>query len=288
MKWPLHPTPIPQQEVPFFNLHYLYGSRGEPDPTMVWGTDVDARGLQEYIAACNAAGGVLVSAAHVLVVAVGRALVQFPQLNCRVVGRRIYRFRDVNVRLMIYSRLRHEVDIVLLTRVEQQSVRQVAEWLWQRQLEFARGQSPVERDKRRLRSLPAWLLHLVLVAHRAMHRTFRLPSLGRLDALTSSPVVVNHLGFSGAPPLRMYKPSRFPDESAHLSVTMGAIEPRPVVHAGEVQIQPVAPLFVRADHRLTDACVLGQFVEAVRTLLAHPDRIASPLPRSAGFPSAAA
>lgn len=54
---------------------------------------------------------------------------------------------------------------------------------------------------------------------------------------------------------------------------MGAIEPRPVAVGEEVVVRPVAPIFVRADHRIVDAHEIGAFAETLRTLLAEPTRL---------------
>jgi pyruvate/2-oxoglutarate dehydrogenase complex dihydrolipoamide acyltransferase (E2) component len=70
--------------------------------------------------------------------------------------------------------------------------------------------------------------------------------------------------------MRMYKPSKFPDESSLLSVTLGRAEQRPAVYQDRVVARRVAPLFVRADHRVTDAHVLAQFISTLRGILQDP------------------
>ena len=103
-----------------------------------------------------------------------------------------------------------------------------------------------------------------------LDRNFRLPRLGRIDRHLDSAVVVNYLGYPGSPSMSMYKPSKFPDESSLLSVTMGRIEERPVVRDGRVVVGHVAPLFVRADHRVTDAYMLGKFLAELHDVLMNP------------------
>ena len=83
-------------------------------------------------------------------------------------------------------------------------------------------------------------------------------------------MLVNYLAFKGAAPLRLYKPSRFPNDATPFNVTLGATEPRPVVVDGEVVVRPVASLFVRGDHRLVDAHELGLFANTLRSFLANP------------------
>jgi hypothetical protein len=75
--------------------------------------------------------------------------------------------------------------------------------------------------------------------------------------------MINYLGQRGAPPMRFFKASRFPNDTATLNVTMGPS------HA-DGESEPVAPLFVRADHRVVDAYQLGRFVATLRGFLADP------------------
>jgi hypothetical protein len=269
MHWPVERQPIPPGELPFFNLHYLYGCSTPSDPTMVWGTEVDVEALGEYIQRRNETGSVLISPAHVLLQAVGRALARFPHLNCRVIRRRIHRFREISVRVVTYDPHRREVEIVLLKDAHTLALEQIAKLLWKNQRKAAKGDSLEHGDRRRIRRAPDFLLRWGFKAYIWMERNLRLPST-RLNRLSNAPVVVNYLGFAGAPPMRMYKPSAYPNESSHLSVTMGPTEVRPVVRDGELAIGRVAPLFVRGDHRLTDAYLLARFVAAIRGELADP------------------
>jgi hypothetical protein len=96
-------------------------------------------------------------------------------------------------------------------------------------------------------------------------------------------VLVNYLGFPGAPPMRMYKPSKFPDETSLLSVTLGRIEERPAVREGSVVVRRMAPLFVRADHRVTDAYVLGRFVASLQEALTNPASLEAQSPHENSY-----
>lgn len=271
MQWPLASKPIPAREIPFYNLHYLYGCRRPADPTIIWGTDVLAQPLLDYVAERNKTGRTIISVAHVLVQAVGRALRRHCELNRRIVGRRIYDFRDVNVRMMTYDRRCGEVEVLLLRHVDTLSLERIARLLWKHQQQAARDQSMDRADKTWLRRMfPGPLLGLVIRTYLWMDNHFPLPKVDRIDRIACSPVLVNYLAFTGAPPMRMYKPSSYPHESSTLSVTMGRAEHRPVVRNGSVVVEQVAPLFVRADHRIANAYLLGQFTETLRGLLGCP------------------
>lgn len=271
MQWPLVSQPVPTAQVPFYNLHYLYGCRRPADPTIVWGTDVAAQPLSDYVGARNKTSRVIISPAHVLIQAVGQALQHFPELNRRIVGRRIYAFRDVNVRMMTFDRQHGEVEVLLLRHVDTLSLERIARILWKHQQRAGGGQSMDHLDKAWLRrTFPGPLLGLAIRSYLWLDNHFRLPKVDRIDRIACSPVLVNYLAFSGAPPMRVYKPSSYPHESSTLSVTMGRAEPRPAVRDGQVVVERLAPLFVRADHRIAHAYLLGQFTETLRQLLANP------------------
>lgn len=271
MQWPLARKPIPTRQIPFYNLHYLQACPRPTDPTIVWGTEVPAQPLNQFLRERNRGAKTLLSPAHLLVQAVGRALRRHPALNRRVVGRRIFSFREVNVRAMTYNRQQNEVDILLLQNVDLLSLEHIARVFWKSQLSVASGEASDHSDKARLRNwLPGPLLGWMLRAFLFLDSKFNLPKVGRIDRTACSPVIVNYLAFSGAPPMRAYKASNYPHDSSTLSVTMGRAERAPVICDGEVKVGHVAPLFVRGDHRIASAYEIGQFTETLRRLLADP------------------
>jgi len=271
MHWPLARKPVRARDIPFYNLHYLHGCRRPGDPTIVWGTDVAAEPMSEYVRECNRGSKILFSPAHVLVQAVGRALKRHPELNRRIVGKRIFNFRDVNVRMMTYNRGFNEVEVLLIRHVDSLSLERIARILWKNQHRAARGDTPDHADKAWLRRrFPGPLLGWIVRSYLYLDSRFSLPKVDRIDRIACSPVLVNYLAFSGAPPMRAYKPSNYPHESSTLSVTMGRVEKQPVVRNGQLVVGQVAPLFVRADHRIASAYHLAQFTETVRKLLMDP------------------
>jgi hypothetical protein len=105
-----------------------------------------------------------------------------------------------------------------------------------------------------------------------------------MDATRAGCALVNDLSFPGAPQMRGYKPSRFPDESDTFNLTLGPVEQKVVARSNQFVEIDVMPLFVRADHRLLDAYQVGRFLAFVRDLLNHPERLDLPAgqPASAG------
>jgi hypothetical protein len=277
MKWPLHDRAIPDRKLPLYNRFYLHAPRASHvDPVMVWGTEIDADALTSFLRERNRGGRVLLTTAHALIRATALALAQFPDMNVRVVGRRVCAFRQVNIRMGFVHRGSREIDLLVVSDADAKSLEQIGLEVWQRLLLARRGPGPRERARPRLRRVPGFWFRQVLRLYGFVDRHVRLPTLGRLDELRGGGAMVNDLSFPGAPPMRSYKPTRFPDQADSLNLTLGPIENKVVARAEQFVSTGVMPLFLRADHRLVDAYQVGRFLAVMRDLLNHPERLDLP------------
>lgn len=274
MKWLLHDRPVPHERIPLYNRFYLHAPKASGvDPTIVWGTEIDAEPLQAFLRARNRGGRVILTTAHALIRATGLALEKFPEMNIRVVGRRVFAFRDIGVRMAFVHRRNNEIDLLLVSCANTKSLEQIGEEVWQRLLQAGRGKGPRDRDLERLRRVPAFWFRQLFRVVSFLDRNLRLPAGGRIDELRGGAAMVNDLTFPGAPPMRGYKPTRFPSPSDTLNLTLGPVESKVAARGGQFVATSVMPLFVRADHRVVDAYQLGRFVAAVRDLLNDPERL---------------
>ena len=274
MKWPLHDQPIPDRKLPFYNRFYLHASTASrADPALVWGTDIDADALQKFLRERNRDGRLVVTPVHLLIRATALGLAQFPEMNVRIVGRRIYAFRDVNIRMAFFHRRNREIDLLKISQADRMSLEQIAQEVWRGLLQAGRNERGRDRDLARLRRLPGFFFRQLMRIYNFLDRHMRLPTLGRLEQTREGCATVNDLSFAGAPPMRSYKPTRFPDQADTLNLTIGPIETRVVEREGQFVSTAVMPLFMRADHRIVDAYVGGRFLGAVRDLLNDPQRL---------------
>ncbi|MBX9709748.1 MAG: 2-oxo acid dehydrogenase subunit E2 [Xanthobacteraceae bacterium] len=274
MKWPLNKKPVPYDQVPLYNRYYLYASKASHvDPVMVMGTEIEADSLLAFLRERNRTGDTLVTTSHALVRATALALAQFPQMNVRLVGHRIYSFRAVNIRTAFVHRGNKEIDVMLISSANTKSLEQIGQEVWQRMLQAGRGGIGRDRDLNKMRRLPSFVFGQFMRFYGFIDRTFPIPTLGRLDELRGGSTMVNDLSSSGAPPMRMYKPSRFPDSCDSLNLTLGPVETKVVQREDRFVSIRVMPLFLRADHRLTDAYEVGRFLSLVRDLMQNPQRL---------------
>lgn len=275
MKWPLVERPTPNTQVPLYNRFYLHASlASQVDPVLVWGTEIDADALQTFLQERNRNGQILITAAHALIRAAALALEQYPELNVRLVRRRVYAFRNVNIRMAFFHRRYSEIDLMLIENANLKSLERIALEIWQRMLQAARGEGGRDRDLARLRRLSAFWFRQVVRLYGFLDRNLRLPTFGRLDGTRAGCMMVNDLSFPGAPPMRVYKPTRFPDKADSFNLTLGPLENKVVARSGQFVSVNVMPLFLRADHRLVDAQQVGRFLAAIRDLLSNPERLA--------------
>ena len=278
MKWPLQPEPISRVKTPFFNLVYLNArGQGGPDSTIVWTSEIPWQPMNRYIADFNRHSDTLAGTTHLLVQAVGQALAKHPKLNCRVKGRKVYPFRQNNVCLATRLPQSDEVNLVLIKEADTLPLASISKAVWHAQVDYRRDQNPVIRDRDRLRRLPSWAFRYSVRFFQWLETFAPLPTMFRLDRFRSSPVLVNDFSHQRFPIMRGYKPSRMPDESKSLSVTLGPAEEKVVWREGIPAPYQVAPIVIRADHRICDGYELSQFVSTMVRLMSNPDELESGL-----------
>ncbi|RTL52869.1 MAG: 2-oxo acid dehydrogenase [Bradyrhizobiaceae bacterium] len=274
MKWPLLKQPVPYDKVPLYNRYYLHAPKAShADPVMVMGTEIEADALIAFLRERNRGGKVLLTTAHALIRAAALGLAQFPQMNVRLVGRSVYPFRDISVRTAFFHRGNGEIDIMLVPSADRKSLEQIGQEVWRRLMEAGRRSGGRDRELARMRKVPGFVFRQFMRFYGFLDRTFLIPTVSRLDELRGGSMMVNDLSTSGAPPLHMYKPSRFPDSSDSLNLTLGPVETKVVTRGDQFVSVKVMPLFLRADHRLTDAFEMGRFLSLVRELMQNPQRL---------------
>ena len=61
-------------------------------------------------------------------------------MNARIVGRRVYVFRDVNIRMAFFHRRICEIDLLMISSANLKSLEQIGMEVWQRLLQSGRGE----------------------------------------------------------------------------------------------------------------------------------------------------
>jgi hypothetical protein len=292
--YPTEPNPVPLADVGRMKCVYLADRRAHRDPTIVWGTAVDAQPMTDFITAESRNSNTLLSAAHVLVGAVARSLAEHPHFNRKVIGRRVYPFKQINIAIPLLAPADRHVIPVLLQNVERLSLQDIARNLWNEARNL--GAAAAE-ERRRVASCSLsqrfWTriwreLKMQIILRGSslvfmLNNQFRRPSRPFNAQSNGVSALVNLLSFpGGAPPMLSFKPSSLQINSAMLTVTMGAAEWRPAVVDGQVVARRMTPLFVKADHRLVYTHEIAAFMNTLCRYLTEPGRLTA-----AGLQSAA-
>ena len=285
MYWATLSRPIPLAELGWANAIYLGNGISGSDPMMIWGTTVDIDPVDDFVKEYSRRIGLIVSPAHLLVWAVAVSLSQHPKVNCRVIGRRVYRYDGVNVVVPMLRGRSGEAETVFLHRADKMSLSEIARRFWREARDMASQAASDERECRDAggaarhglgfaRRFRLWWLCRMSWLGFAVANRFRFPTIWPWQQeLDGANAFVNYLGFAGAPPLICFKPSCLPMNSYSVNVTLGPAEPRPVVVDGAIVIRRQAPLFVRADHRMVNAHDAAAFISTLRAHLADPSAL---------------
>ncbi|MCA9015638.1 MAG: 2-oxo acid dehydrogenase subunit E2 [Planctomycetaceae bacterium] len=281
-----HHKPVPLSEIGWINTTYLGSTSLRCDPMLVWGTTVDQEQMASFLEAQRSQqGNTLITPAHVLIRAVTESLRQHPEVNRRVIGRKVYQYEGVNIVMPMLQTSTGEVDCVFMRNAENFSLDGVARYFWEAAREKAfKTAEERKRNKegntfknrciqfgKRLRL--SWILHTCSLGFTAGN-WLRAPTIWPWQqGLNHAGAFVNYLGFSGAPPLIAHKPASLPMNSYSIAVTMGPTEPRPVVVNHQIQIRKQASLFVRLDHRMVNGNQSAAFINTLRAYLADPQTL---------------
>lgn len=278
---PLESLPIDDAQIPFMHQCYIHTADDVTDTTMVWGSQVDMTALREWLTRTNATSDIVHGPITVLARAVALALKKHPEANRRLLGKRIYQFRECNVLLPVLSK--HGPAMHLLRQVDQLSYREIAAQLRDEVVGVLAQQGERNLSARVSRRLPYALRGLGVRFLLWLANHIRMPLRPLSQHLNGAPVLINYFGFPCAPPLVAYKPSRFGSRAILLNVTLGPTTMTPVVKEDAIVVRPISGLFVRCDHRTMDARQLSNFVQAIVKTLEQPaafDTAASPVGNS--------
>ena len=241
----------------------------EPDDPQMYGIlDVRAAALLDFIE--NARGqGHHVTPTHLVGRAVAHALSAVPELNVRLVSGGAIPRESIEVFFITAVAGGRELTGVKVSDIDRKSAVAVARELHERSQQMKRGAEPeLARAKALMQRLPTPVLRsgLRLASWAAGVRAWSIPWMG-LSAVPFGGAMVSSVGMFGlpvgfAPLVWLYR--------VPLIILAGEIEPRPVAVEGRVEVQPVLPLGVTADHRHVDGAHLGEALKAFRGYLEAP------------------
>ncbi len=166
-----------------------------------------------------------------------------------------------------------EIDYVFLRSMERMTLPDIVKRMWEEACDKTDLAQRDEGDSIRRYVIWLSLLHKLAGWAFALVNHFRIPDIPYLHVANGATAMVNYISYPNGPPMSTFVPSCLPLNSCLVNVTMGPASDRVVAENGEPVVRRVAPLFVRADHRIVDTRHIAGFVGMLRELLMDPVRL---------------
>ena len=240
------------------------------DPQVYARAEVDVGKALEFARQESERAGVQVTLAHLVLRAVALALREFPEANALVRWNRIYTRKRVHMFFHVaLPGKKPDLSGVIVRDADAKAPAQIAQELREKIKAVRSGaDGEIARTQRMLDRIPSCLYRPLLRAIGFLQYTLNL-DLSRLGmprdpfggaAVTSIGSFGISEAFAPLPPI-----TRIP-----LLVSVGKVEPRPVVRDGAIVIRPVCVLCATFDHRIMDGYLAGKLAKFVTRYLADP------------------
>ena len=259
------------------NLHkyrtmMFYIMRTRNESVVYFDEFVDAERLVDYVGRAEQTFGTDVDITHAIVAASGIAFSENPRMNQFVMGYRLYARNDI---WLSFSMKRKQMDDKAKLSVVKQRMR--PEMTFRDFCEEINAKINVERSGKRTYADKEYDLFTLIprpILHRLV-RLFRLLDYYNLipgsfienDPMYTSMFVAN-LGSvkMGAGFHHLYEWGTCP-----LFLMVGAIEDRPVVRDGALEVRPMLHLRFSYDERVDDGLTAGKGIASLKEILEDPD-----------------
>jgi len=200
------------------------------------------------------------------------ALAALPEANAKVIGRRIYRKKSVDVYYQVDIGHGSDLTGTVVTDVDQKSLVDIASELRGRAKAIRKGEDPqYEKTQKRglFKRAPIWMLSLIFRAMSFLLYRVGVPSrfLGASDPDPFGSVMVTNVGSFGIDVA--YAPL-VPWTRTPYVFLVGRAREAPVVREGEVVIRTLLPVSATMDHRVIDGAHIGKMSQIIKAFVERP------------------
>ena len=245
------------------------------DPQFYGEMEIDAAALLAYIDEARRKTGVHVTVTHLAGKALALGLAEVPSLQVRFAHGREYPRESIDI-FYVIAAPGEQLSGVKISAVDTKTVVEIAEELTRRSRAIQLDEDPEwGRTKSMLQWMPPVLLRpaMRLSAWLTSDLNLDLPALG-LRRQSFGGAFVSSVGMWGI--TRAFAPLA-PYYRIPLLLTVGAVEEKAVVVAGQVVARPMLTITATVDHRYTDGSEAVELARAVRAYLTHPAAFEPPL-----------
>jgi pyruvate dehydrogenase E2 component (dihydrolipoamide acetyltransferase) len=239
------------------------------DPTVYGTLTVDAGPALAYLTSVREKTGIKATVTHLVGRAVALALRETPDINGRIVGRRLLMRDTVDIFYQVVMDNGKELSGAKIDRADEKDVHDIAKELVDKAERIRARQDPqFESSKSAIDKIPSVFRRPVLrfLSYLTNDRGWSIRSL-KLPADAFGSAMVTSVGMFGID--IGYSPI-FPLSGTPLLILVGEVQDRAVVQDGQVVVRPMLNLNVSFDHRFIDGFHAGKMSRSVRRYFAAP------------------
>ena len=250
--------------------------RAPTDPTVYGVLEVDMRRTLAWLDAVNSIpGGAKVTATHLVIKAIAKALAETPAANAMIALGRVYVRDSVDIYCQVATDGGRDLSGVKIRHVDRKSPAEVADELTAAAANVRAGRDPgSEATKKALGRLPDVLLRplLRITSFLTFDLRLDLSAVGIAFDQFGGAMVSNVGGFglgNGLAPL-------VPISRSPIVLLVGEVSERPLAENGTVIAAPIVNIGATFDHRLIDGYQASVMARTVIESVRDPERAFGP------------
>jgi pyruvate dehydrogenase E2 component (dihydrolipoamide acetyltransferase) len=240
------------------------------DPTAYGTLSLDAGPALAYLERIRAAHGVKATITHLVGRAIALAIRETPDINGRIVGRRLLMRDTVDLFFQVVLDGGQELSGAKVDRCDEKDVHEVARELGERAERIrARRDPQFQKSKAAVDRLPRFALGPVMrfLSYLTNDRGWDLPSF-KLPADQFGSAMITSVGMFGIDV--GYAPI-FPLANTPIVILVGEVHDEVVAKDGQPIVRPMLNLNVSFDHRFIDGFHAGRLARSVRRYFEAPE-----------------
>ncbi len=244
-------------------------------PTICATRDYDVEAAMKFLAWYNTTNDTHVTMTGLLIKAVALSLEKYPELNRRIVGKRLYDLSTIDIAAPVNLGDKSETAMILIRDANRKSLKEIAADMRGRVKVTKESSDRMEKGGeigRLLDALPPFVLNTVVRAAKAAISNFSLGEvIPDLDVSPGS-FSVSSLGMNEAATFTGLALMPPPGIGIVASMVVGRVEKKPVVENDQIVIRHRLPLMAFFDHRAVDGWKITKYGQFWQEFLKDPGK----------------
>jgi pyruvate dehydrogenase E2 component (dihydrolipoamide acetyltransferase) len=231
---------------------------------------IDAAPVQAYVDSRRAAGAKGLTIMHVVGAAAAQAVGSIPAGNARVRGSRVVPFDDVSIGFAVDIGQGTDLAPCKVSAADTLTPAEIANAVWAGVKTLREGTHDGFNTTTRVATyVPGFLMRPMMMASSTILGGWGLPLLGQPGNPLGS-VFISNVAPLGVEEVFL---APLPFARTPVYISLGIVTDRPVVRDGVVTVVPQFTLCLTGDHRLVDGVQCAIYFDALKRLLADPERL---------------